>query len=44
MKLLHQHIGKPDKFFDNYEGYISSHDYNRADDAWLASIADKIKS
>lgn len=38
-----QHIGKPDKFFDTYEGYISSHDYSRADDEWLKKVADKIK-
>jgi len=31
-----------DKFFDKYEGYISSHDYKRADDTWLKEIADKI--
>ncbi len=31
-----------DKFFENYEGYISSHDYRRADDAWLEEIAKKI--
>lgn len=37
------HIGRPDKFFDKYEGYISSHDYKRADDAWLSEIAKKIK-
>lgn len=39
-----QHIGKPDKFFSTYEGYISSHDYHRADDEWLKKIADKIKN
>jgi diadenosine tetraphosphate (Ap4A) HIT family hydrolase len=32
-----------DKFFDKYEGYISSHDYKRADDVWLANIAKKIR-
>ena len=37
-----QHIGKPYKFFEKYEGYISSHDYERADDKWLAEIAKKI--
>lgn len=36
-------VGKPHKFFDKYEGYISSHDYERADDAWLAEIAKKIR-
>jgi diadenosine tetraphosphate (Ap4A) HIT family hydrolase len=39
-----QHVGKVDKFFDNYEGYISSHDGKRADDAWLEEIANKIRS
>ena len=34
------HIGsKVDKFFDKYEGYISSHDYKHADNEWLADIA-----
>ncbi len=37
-----EHIGGPDKFFNLYEGYISSHDYKRADDTWLESIAKKI--
>ena len=32
-----------EKYFDKYEGYISSHDYKRADDAKLASLAKKIK-
>lgn len=36
--------GGPDKFFDKYEGYISSHDYKRADDEWLAKIAKKLNS
>ena len=31
-----------DKFFDKYEGYISSHDYKHADNEWLADIAKKI--
>ncbi len=31
-----------DKFFDKYEGYISSHDGKRADDAWLKEVANKI--
>lgn len=31
------------KFFAEYEGYVSSHDYIRADDNQLASLADKIK-
>jgi diadenosine tetraphosphate (Ap4A) HIT family hydrolase len=32
-----------DKFFGQYEGYISSHDYKRADDAELAALAKKIR-
>ncbi len=30
------------KYFDKYEGYISSHDYERADDGKLAETARKI--
>lgn len=32
-----------DKYFEKYEGYISSHDYKRADDNALAQLARKIK-
>jgi histidine triad (HIT) family protein len=32
-----------DKYFDTYEGYISSHDYKREDDDKLAELAKKIK-
>ncbi len=32
-----------DKYFETYEGYISSHDYKRADDADLAELAKKIR-
>lgn len=31
-----------DKYFDTYEGYISSHDYKREDDKKLAALAKKI--
>lgn len=34
---------KVDKFFKQYEGYISSHDYKRADDIHLAELAKKIR-
>jgi len=34
---------KVNKYFDKYEGYISSHDYKRADDVKLAKLAKKIK-
>jgi histidine triad (HIT) family protein len=32
-----------DKYFARYEGYISSHDYERADDAQLAALAERIR-
>jgi histidine triad (HIT) family protein len=32
------------KYFDAYEGYISSHDYQRADDEQLAALAQKIRA
>jgi len=32
-----------DKYFEKYEGYISSHDYKRADDGKLAELAKKIR-
>lgn len=34
-----QHISDVDKYFEKYEGYISSHDYKRADDKELEEIA-----
>ncbi|MDD5721201.1 MAG: HIT family protein [Candidatus Pacebacteria bacterium] len=34
---------KVNKYFDKYEGYISSHDSKRADDVKLAKLAAKIK-
>lgn len=33
-----------DKYFERYEGYISSHDYRRADDRQLAELAAKIRA
>lgn len=33
-----------DKYFEKYEGYISSHDYKRADDEKLAELAKKIRT
>ena len=33
-----------DKYFDRYEGYISSHDGKRADDKELADLAKKIRN
>lgn len=35
---------KIDKYFDQYEGYISSHDYERANDDQLAAVAAKIRA
>jgi diadenosine tetraphosphate (Ap4A) HIT family hydrolase len=32
-----------DKYFETYEGYISSHDYHRANDEKLAALAKKIR-
>lgn len=32
------------KFFDRYEGYISSHDSERADDAKLAALAERLRA
>ncbi len=32
-----------DKYFEKYEGYISSHDYDRADDAELAELARRLR-
>lgn len=32
-----------DKYFDKYEGYISSHDYKRADEDQLADLTRKIR-
>lgn len=34
---------KVDKFFKKYEGYISSHDYKRADDKKLFELAKKLR-
>lgn len=32
-----------DKYFEDYEGHISTHDHKREDDAKLAKIAEKIR-
>jgi len=39
----HQRRSNVRKFFDYYEGYISSHDHDRADDARLAALAKKLR-
>lgn len=35
---------RPGLFFDKYPGYLSSHDYQRADDTQLAELAAKIRA
>jgi histidine triad (HIT) family protein len=35
---------KQDKFFERYEGYLSSHDHNRANDNELSNLAALIRS
>jgi diadenosine tetraphosphate (Ap4A) HIT family hydrolase len=35
---------KVDKFFTTYEGYISSHDWKRTDDAELAALASRLRT
>lgn len=37
------HHSKVEKYFKTYEGYVSSHDYVRADDAELAALAKHIR-
>lgn len=32
------------KYFDSYEGYVSSHDYKRADDDQLSRLAEEIRT
>lgn len=39
-KLIKSNV---DKYFEKYEGYISSHDYKCADDEKLSSLAKLIK-
>lgn len=38
------HVSHVDKYFDYYEGYISSHDYTPGDQGALAKTAEKIKN
>lgn len=33
-----------DKYFNAYEGYISSHDYKRANDEGLSALAERLRS
>jgi histidine triad (HIT) family protein len=39
-RSIHSEVGK---YFEKYEGYISSHDYKRADDVKLSELAKKIR-
>lgn len=39
-----EHESNVDKYFEYYEGHISSHDHDRADDAALAKIAERIRN
>ena len=39
-----QRSSRIDKYFENYEGYLSSHDHTRADDVKLAALAEKIRA
>ena len=43
MKEWKQLNSRVDKYFEKYEGYISSHDYKREDEAKLAELARKIR-
>jgi histidine triad (HIT) family protein len=43
MKEWKQMSSNVEKYFEKYEGYISSHDYKRADDEKLAALAKKIR-
>ena len=36
-------VSSVDKFFDKYEGYISSHNFKREDDEKLLKVAEKIR-
>lgn len=38
-----QHVSHVEKYFNQYEGYISSHGYARADDTSLAALAKRIR-
>ncbi|MEK6872234.1 MAG: HIT family protein [Nanoarchaeota archaeon] len=42
MKKWEKFSSNVDKYFIKYEGYISSHDYQRADDKKLKELAEKI--
>ncbi|NTV40721.1 MAG: HIT family protein [Candidatus Moranbacteria bacterium] len=39
-----QFKSKVEKYFEKYEGYVSSHDFKRADEAQLAKLAEKLRN
>lgn len=39
-----KHSSEERRYFDQYEGYISSHDCSRADDTVLAALAERIRA
>lgn len=43
MKKWHRLSSNVDKYFEKYEGYISSHDYKRANDKELSELAKKLR-
>lgn len=38
----HEVASPVEGYFDRYQGYLSSHDHTRADDPWLAEVAERI--
>lgn len=44
MENWQQKSSNVEKYFEKYEGYVSSHDFKRADDEQLAKLAEKLKS
>lgn len=44
MEAWKQHKSNVDKYFETYEGYMSSHDGPRGDETELAALASKIRS
>lgn len=43
MENWQQKSSNVDKYFEKYEGYVSSHDFKRADDKQLAKLAEKLR-
>ena len=38
-----RHVSNVPVYFEQYQGYVSSHDFERGDDAVLAKLAEKIR-